>query len=122
MYQGWVTSGNSINTVPKAILGDYTELLWFIYDFRRAGSVRNVKLCSATMSGETYHPFDNKDSWRIYFWTPVMIWDIFGILLSFLALTELVVHLFLFARKLVHNGSSVILFIVLFDSVGHSAS
>ena len=64
----------------------------------------------------------NTDSFQLAFWTPVMIWEINRLSLSFPELTDLVVHLFLFVRNFVRTGSSVILFLVSFDSAAHSES
>ena len=43
------------NTVPKAIVCDHTQLLWFIYDFRSAASVHSRHLCLYPINWEKYH-------------------------------------------------------------------
>ena len=51
----------------------------------------------------------NIDSSQLAFWSLVIIWDVILLLLSFSAMTELMVHWF-FASNLVRTGSSVTIF------------
>ena len=48
---------NTCNTVPKVIVGDHNQLLWFISDCRSAASVRSGHFCPDTISGETYQSY-----------------------------------------------------------------
>ena len=59
-----------------------------------------------------FTPPSNPDSFRISFWTPLMIWEINRFSLSFSTLIGLVVRLFLFSRNFVLTWFSVILLLL----------
>ena len=72
--------------------------------------------------GKQINPPTKSDSLWVAFWTPVMIWEITRLSFYFLALIELAIRLFLLASNLMRTGSSIILFLVSFESASHSAS